>query len=184
VAARDNSRTKADWIAAAIEALDDGGIEAVRVEPLAVRLGVTKGSFYWHFADRDELLMELLAAWERLGTVAVIAAVESAGGDPVVRLQTLWKLAHGTGRMGAEHAIRDWARRTARVDTVVRRVDERRLEYLRGLFRELGLRGDDVEARALLCYSLLVGDHFIKGKTTKAGRARALKRALALLARP
>jgi AcrR family transcriptional regulator len=182
VAARESSRTKADWIAAAIDALDEGGIEAVRVEPLAVRLGVTKGSFYWHFADRDELLAAVLAAWERLGTLDVIDQVDRAGGDAKARVRHLWSIAHGSGRMAAEHAIRDWARRAPKVDEVVRRVDERRLDYLRALLRELGWRGDDLEARALLAYSLLIGDHFVKGRTTKAARKRALERALALLA--
>jgi AcrR family transcriptional regulator len=182
MAARESSRTKADWIAAALAALDEGGIEGVRVEPLAVKLGVTKGSFYWHFTDREELLAAMLAAWEQLGTLDIITQVDAKGGDARTRLRVLWSIAHGSGRMAAEDAIRDWARRAPHVDKVVRRVDERRLDYLRGLFRELGWQRDDLEARALLAYSLLIGDHFVKGGTTKAARARTLDRALALLA--
>jgi AcrR family transcriptional regulator len=182
VAARESSRTKGDWVAAALDALDEGGIEAVRVEPLAVRLGVTKGSFYWHFTDREELLAAVLAAWEQLGTLNVIEQVDAAGGDAKARIRVLWSIAHGSGRMAAEHAIRDWARRAPHVDKVVRRVDERRLDYLRSLLRELGFARDDLEARALLAYSLLIGDHFVKGRATKAARERALARALTLLA--
>jgi AcrR family transcriptional regulator len=183
VAARDSGKTRMHWIAAALAALDEGGIEAVRVEPLAVRLKVTKGSFYWHFTDRDELLAAMLQAWEELGTLAVIDTVDAHGGAPAQRLRTLWAIARRTGRLQAEHAIRDWARRAPEVDVVVKRVDERRLEYLRTIFRALGCGGDELEARALLTYSLLIGDHFIKGRSSKAGRQRALDHALALLVR-
>ena len=69
------------WVDAALRAFADGGPEAVRVEPLAKALGVTRGGFYWHFADRAALLDELLDTWERRSTDEVLERVESAGGD-------------------------------------------------------------------------------------------------------
>src|ERR671922_6013 len=73
------------WIAAALDALADGGMAAVAVEPLAARLGVTKGSFYWHFRDRDELLTAALQEWERTGTEELIKRLDQIA-DPRERL--------------------------------------------------------------------------------------------------
>ncbi|HEY2239319.1 MAG TPA: helix-turn-helix domain-containing protein, partial [Streptosporangiaceae bacterium] len=82
------ARTPASaWVEAGLEALGAGGPEAVRVDPLARALGVTRGSFYWHFADRDALLTELLNAWERAATDDVLERVERHGGDARARLR-------------------------------------------------------------------------------------------------
>jgi AcrR family transcriptional regulator len=87
--ARARSRTRLsreDWIEAALQALADGGPREVAVERLAARLGATKGSFYWHFAHREELISEALATWEREATDALIEELREVA-DPVERLQ-------------------------------------------------------------------------------------------------
>src|ERR671934_2749006 len=84
------------WIEAALDALADGGVAAVAVEPLAVRLGVTKGSFYWHFRDRDQLLAAALKEWERTGTEELIKRLDQIA-DPRARL-TEWARRGGRGR--------------------------------------------------------------------------------------
>ena len=83
--------TAADWTEAALEALAQGGLAAVAVEPLAKTLGTTKGSFYWHFADRNALLEATLGLWERRDTDRVIAAVDETT-DAVTRLRHLLRL--------------------------------------------------------------------------------------------
>src|SRR3954454_3334283 len=86
------SLTAADWSEAALRALAHGGLTAVAVEPLAKALGTTKGSFYWHFADRNALLEAALALWERRDTEGVIAALEETN-DVATRLRNLLRLA-------------------------------------------------------------------------------------------
>src|SRR3954453_8612881 len=81
------SLTSDDWTRAALEALARGGLAAVAVEPLAKELGATKGSFYWHFADRSALLEAALDLWERRDTDRVIAAVDDETHDVATRLR-------------------------------------------------------------------------------------------------
>lgn len=166
-------KSKDGWLEAALEALAEGGIDAVRVEALARSLGVTKGSFYWHFSDRGDLLAALLDRWEDAGTQAIIAEVEAAGGGTRARARRLWKRTVETPHLAAELAIRTWARHEEAVATRVRRVDDRRMGYLRRLFGELCPPGD-VEARCLLFYSLLIGNHFIVAESPGRTRAEVL----------
>src|SRR5688500_11754107 len=91
--------TKDIWIEAAVRAISRGGVAAVAVDALAAELGITRGSFYWHFTDREALLHAALAHWERVGTEGVIAALD-AEPDPARRLHLLFEVA--TADDGAE----------------------------------------------------------------------------------
>ena len=167
-AARAGTLTAADWIAAACRATEEGGVGAVAVEPLAQRLGVTKGSFYWHFPNRDALLQAVLARWEEEGTEAVIAELDRIA-DPRQRLERLIAGAFvdpsptdGVGEpgIGLSHAF-DLAIADAADDPIVgptlRRVSERRVDYLDECFRALGLAPEEARYRALLAYAAYVG---------------------------
>ena len=168
------------WIASGLRALADGGPDAVRIELLARGLGVTRGGFYWHFADRGALLEAMLDSWELSTTEDVIAALEGEGGDAIAKLRRLLALT-SPGVLRTDLAIRDWARRDPGVATRLRRVDDRRMDYLRSLFR--GAECDDgaVEARSLLAFSLLVGNHFIAAGHGSRDRAEVLELALSQL---
>ncbi|MFD5413790.1 TetR/AcrR family transcriptional regulator [Streptomyces nojiriensis] len=153
------------WIEEGLRALAAGGPEAVRIEALAQALGVSKGGFYGYFGSRGALLTEMLDTWEHEVAEAVIEQVESGGGDERARLERLFAIAstadgpvRGTT---ADLAIRDWARRDEDVARRLRRTDNRRMEYLRSLFRAICADEDDVEVRCLLAYSLRIGEHFI-----------------------
>ena len=152
---------KDDWVVAGSRALAHGGLAAVRVEALARKLGVTKGSFYWHFANRGALVDAILESWEQRQTLSVIDAVERKGGDARARLENLSRLAALDADNAVEMALRDEALRDPAIATFVKRVDNHRVGYLRDLFTELGYGPLAAEARSLLCYSLLVGDYFI-----------------------
>lgn len=153
---------RGSWIDAGLRALASGGPDAVRVEPLAKELGVTKGGFYWHFTDRSCLLEEMLDRWERVMVDAVIDEVESRGGDAASRLRRLFGLgASVDDLLDIELAIRDWSRRDADVAERVRRVDNRRMDYLRSLFGELFPDPGDVEVRCFVVMTLFVGNHHI-----------------------
>lgn len=173
------------WIDAGLQALAAGGPDAVRVESLARALGVTKGGFYGYFADRGALLDELLDAWERGSVDAVIERVEADGGDAPDKLRRLSLLA-GSSRGQAlriDLAVRDWARRNPAVARRLKRVDNRRMDYLRTLFAAIAPDADDVEARALLFYALWIGGHFIAADHPGRRRADVVKLALDRLAR-
>jgi AcrR family transcriptional regulator len=178
-------RTPRDrWIDEGLAALAVGGPEAVRIESLARALGVTKGGFYGYFDDRRALLDEMLDAWEQTSVDEVIEQVEGGGGDAQAKLRRLSRLA--VARRGAplriDLAVRDWARRDKSVARRLKRVDNRRMEYLRSLFRSFTRDEDDVEARCLLFYSLWIGSHFIAADHGARTRTDVVKQALARLA--
>ena len=150
------------WIDEGLRALGVGGPEAVRVERLAESLGVTKGGFYRHFEHRGALLGEMLDTWERVGVDAVIERVESGGGDDRDKLRRLFTLrSSGGDLMKIELAIRDWARRDKAVAERLRRVDNRRMDYMRSLFAAICADEDEVEVRCFLAFSMWIGNHFI-----------------------
>jgi AcrR family transcriptional regulator len=168
---------RSKWIEQGLRALAAGGPDAVRIEPLAQALGVTRGGFYWHFADRGALLEAMLDTWERSTTDEVVERVESEGGDAVARLRRLFALT-SSGVIAVDLAVRDWARREPPVAERLRRIDNRRMDYLRSLFRTFCPDADDVEARSLLYYSLLIGNHFIAADHVPATRADVVELAL------
>jgi AcrR family transcriptional regulator len=162
------------WVEEGLQALAAGGPDAVRVEPLAKALGVTKGGFYWHFEDRQALLDEMLDAWERLSVDVPIEAVDAAGADHRARLRLLSSLA--TARiLDIDLAVRDWARRDPAVAARLRRIDNRRMDYLRSLFRPFCADDAEAEARSLLAFSLWIGNHFIAVDHGDRSRAEVLE---------
>ena len=175
-------RTHRDkWVDEGLRALADGGPDAVRVEPLAQELGVTKGGFYWHFEDRRALLEEMLDRWEEVVIDDVIQRVEAKGGNAKAKLRRLFGMAStysGGGLLGVELAVRDWARRDKAVAKRLRRVDNRRMDYMRSLFGEFCPRQDEVEARCMLSMSLFVGNHYIAADHGDYSRADAMKLAV------
>jgi AcrR family transcriptional regulator len=153
---------RTSWIEEGLRTLGVGGPDAVRIETLAQALGVTKGGFYWHFDDRRALLEEMLDTWERVVTDDVIARVETEGGDPRAKLRRLFAIAVSLEDMvKIELAIREWARREPTVAGRMKRIDNRRMDYMRSLFGSLSADDDDVEVRCLLAFSIFIGNHFI-----------------------
>ena len=174
----------AAWIAAALDVLADGGIDAVRVEPLAKTLGVTKGSFYWHFADRRALLDAMLRTWME-GRVAAIRQQAAERGAPAIVLRALADLYTRRANIRGltiELAIRSFARTDDGAAEAVRSVDQERLRHVTGLFAGLGWTRPDAQARAVLFYSYLFGQSLLDAAVvTQAARERAIE---ALLAAP
>ncbi|HKA86927.1 MAG TPA: TetR/AcrR family transcriptional regulator [Haliangiales bacterium] len=145
----------ADWEAAALDALADEGLAGVAIEPLARRLGVTKGSFYWHFADRDALLRAALRRWEDSYTERVIARL-AAVREPRERLRRLIGSVLAGGRSDRIHIALAAARHPL-VREAVARSTRRRLDYLESCYVDLGRARREARRSALLAYTAYVG---------------------------
>ncbi|MEE1782354.1 TetR/AcrR family transcriptional regulator [Streptomyces sp. SP17BM10] len=161
-----NSRTPREaWIVEGLRALAGGGPDAVRVEVLAQSMGVTKGGFYGYFRNRDALLAEMLDTWEHAVAGNVIEEIERGGGDARAKLTRLHALASAPGDpltdISTELAVRDWARREPSVAERLRRVDNRRMAYMRTLYREFCTDEGEVEMRCLISLSTRIGNHFV-----------------------
>jgi AcrR family transcriptional regulator len=174
---------RATWIEEGLRALSVGGPDAVRVEKLAEALGVTKGGFYWHFDGRRALLEEMLDAWERLVIDEVIARLEAEGGDARAKLRRLFARATSRGRdlMKVELAVRDWARRDKAVAKHIRRIDNRRMKYMRSLFGTFCRDEDDVEVRCMFALSLFIGNELIVAEHGARSRTEVVELAVAQL---
>jgi len=168
---------KSRWIDAGLAALANGGPDAVRVEVLAKTLGVTKGGFYGHFADREALLETILDTWERRSIDEVLERIERDGGDARTKVQRAGALTLSAELLPIDLAIRDWARRDEAVAERLRRVDNRRMDLLRDKIGTFCADPDEVEARSLLAFCLRIGEHFLAadhgGRTRQDVRAHA-----------
>ncbi len=152
---------EADWIDAATGILVDENVRGIRIDALCKKLGVTKGSFYWHFAGRTALLLVLLQNWRQRMTTNVIDRLGEQTVDPSVRLRALLALPRRSRSpkfARIEQSIRDWGRRDARARDAVKDVDTIRLNYIAGLFEQHGFAPASAKRRAYLAYAMLMGD--------------------------
>lgn len=149
--------SREDWASAALDALGSRGLAAVAVEPLAVGLGATKGSFYWHFRNRDELIAAALELWRQASTTAVIERVEAADASPDQRLRQLFaQVFAASARTSSDLALLADADHPL-VAPVLASVTEQRLDYVTTLFEQLGFAPTTARRRALLAYSAYLG---------------------------
>ena len=155
--ARGTGRLSAeDWAQAALDQIAEQGVAAVAVEPLARRLGVTKGSFYWHFPSREALLVAALERWEKVEQEEVFGQLEAIA-DPGQRLRALFELVAHEARSHIIYSELLKALDHPVVKPVIERVSARRLEYLTASFRQAGLNRGDAQHRARLAYAAYVG---------------------------
>ena len=166
------------WIQAARTALIKGGVQRVKVEPLATALGVTTGSFYWHFKNRTDLHEALIADWRQQNSSAMYVAVAENPDDPERAMEALADIyiLEQDYSPAWDAAMRDWARISASVERAVRQVDEQRIELWRGIFKRLGYPDQEAFIRARLTYFHQVGYYSLRIAETQADRLR-LKRA-------
>ena len=166
------SLTPEHWIAAATDVLVDQGIDRVRVDLLAAQLSVTRGSFYWHFRDRDDLLRRVLQAWRDNATVQLTQRLAGAGTDPRRQLQDVISLPfRGRAAVRAariELAIRAWARRDDMARRAVDEADDSRIAYHAQIFEALGFAADEARLRAFVLYSYEVAESLLNRQGTQA----------------
>jgi AcrR family transcriptional regulator len=159
------------WISAATDVLVDEGIDHVKVDVLATKLGVTRGSFYWHFRDRQELLRRVLQAWTETTTQQLTQRLKTAHTDaPLRQLRDVISLPF-RGRSAAraariELAIRAWARRDAMARQAVDDGDAARLAYHVQIFKALGFDDHEAAMRAFVLYSYEVAESMLSRQGT------------------
>ncbi|MEU2062385.1 helix-turn-helix domain-containing protein [Streptomyces sp. NPDC013455] len=148
--------SREDWTMAALRALARGGVAGVAVDRLARELGVTRGSFYWHFADREALLVAALETWELRATTDVVSTVRALD-DAWARARALFAEALGSEKIaGLEPALAAQTSHPA-IAEVVARVTEARLAFLTEIFTDLGFSAQDARHRALAAYAAYLG---------------------------
>ena len=146
--------SKEQWFSEALNVLQSGGIESVRVERLAARLNTSRSGFYWHFENRDDLLSSLLKYWTKEYTEVVTLGLTETESDPLKRLYLTTDMVRKYKLAKYDLPIRTWALNDTLAKRAVTKVNNIRVNYSRSIFSEFGFSGEDLEMRARLfaCY--------------------------------
>lgn len=144
-----------DWIQAALAKLSSVGVDAVRVEVLARDLGVSKGSFYWHFRDRQDLLLKTLAHWEH-GEINSLK-LEGHAGSAATRWARIVQAASDPSRIELEASVRAWARRDEEVARRVAAVDLRKAAVIANVLEDVGFSRPAAQAWSEVALLLCLG---------------------------
>jgi AcrR family transcriptional regulator len=144
-----------DWLDQGLRTLARHGFTALKAEPLAKAMGVSRGSFYWHFADIGAFHAAILAHWREVSGEQIIADLEAAA-DRDNPLRLLVRRAFGT-KPALENAVRIWATVDPAARAAVRSIDARRLNYVESMFRASGLSAETARARAQILYWAFLG---------------------------
>ena len=172
------------WLESALELMAKEGRARLRVERLANELGVTRGSFYWHFKNRDDFVAQLVDYWSEWSTQQAINALSNINANASDRLLALMEYVTKHGLSKYDMIMRSWALHEPKVAKVVKKVDERRLEFVRSMFAEIGFAGDELEMRA----QLFAGFHSVErgfwAYASKKGLKKYLKLRHAFFTRP
>lgn len=152
-----------DWLEGGLRSLSEEGLSGLRTERLATKLGVTTGSFYWHFQGRGEFERQLLDHWAEQMTLHLMAEMERTGLPARERLYGSFVRITRERLARYETPIRAWALISPRARETVAHVDQVRLEFIRGTLREMGFEGDqlDMRARVLLLYVMAEPSFFL-----------------------
>ncbi len=180
--------TRDDWLDAAAGEVASGGFGSLRVLTLARKLGVTRGSFYWHFRDHEDLVVSFLNRWRDRRFVE-LDYLRPKGEHPEQELHQLLQLlltdaSRNVRRLQVELAVRDFARRNRHAAEIVEEVDRARVAQNKLLFRNLGSAEHETEDLATLMYVATVGSQVVlsgrKGNEAAIGRIENLVARLVL----
>jgi AcrR family transcriptional regulator len=175
--------TRDDWMQGALELLVSEGLEDVKIVPLAERLGVTSGSFYWHFKNRNELYDALLAYWERELTDAALEEAGRFEGTPLERIWFLMDRVMSAGLAAHDLAFWRWAQTDATAGKVFRRTLKKRFAYSESMFRDAGFSKTQAEIRSRMMVVYMMGESTLVSDSKKKRREQ-LKLKFDILTRP
>ena len=150
--------TKNDWLRAALEFLGASGIESVKIVPLAAHLGVTSGSFYWHFSNRPELYSALLNFWETEMTDKAIEAARKFSGSPGDRIWNLMEEVMDSGMAKYDLAVWHWAQSDDEAREVFSRTIEKRFAFATWMFEQVGFDPSQAEVRGRMMVVYMMGE--------------------------
>jgi AcrR family transcriptional regulator len=170
-----------DWLDQGLKTLTHSGFTALKAEPLAKAMGVSRGSFYWHFADIGAFHAAILKHWREVAAEQIIASLEAASGnaDP---LALLLRRAFGT-RLTLEKAVRTWASVDPLARSAVQAIDRRRLNYVERLFKAKGFSPGVAGARAQILYWAFLGFALSERPLPRAKQAAVLDELLVIATR-
>jgi AcrR family transcriptional regulator len=150
--------SREDWIHGALELLSSEGVEGVKIVPLAERLGVTSGSFYWHFKNRRELYDALLDHWEREMTDVPIVEAKKSEGTPQERIWKVMQQVMDSGLASYDLAIWHWAQTDVKAQTIFKRALDKRFNFACWLFQQAGFSKSQAEARGRMMAVYMMGE--------------------------
>lgn len=176
--------TRAKWLEIALEILIKEGNAKLRIDHLVQCLGVTKGSFYWHFKDRDDFIISLVEHWAKVSTLVVVEHIKQVQGSAEERLLELMQFIVINDLTRYDIAVRAWALMEPQVAHIVKKTDKRRLDYIRNLFAEMGFEEKEVEMRARTLVTFHAMEHGLLVKKTEGERLELLQLRHAMLTRP
>jgi AcrR family transcriptional regulator len=170
-----------DWLSHGLKTLSKEGFAALRVVPLAKAMGVSRGSFYWHFADIDAFHAEILELWRDIAAERIIADIEAAS-EKDNALELLLRRVLGEQR-GLENAVRRWAVVDFAARDAVQAIDKRRVSYVEGLLRTAGVTPDDARLRAQILYWAYLG-FALSDRTLTSAQQRSVVQEMLRMALP
>jgi AcrR family transcriptional regulator len=175
--------TREEWLARALPVIASKGNAKLRIHELVKQLGVTRGSFYWHFKDRDDFVRQLVDYYHRWSTDQVIVEVERIGGDAAERLKTVMRFVAEKDLGRYEEAMMSWGVQEPIVSESFEIAIRRRIEFIRSFFVQLGFEGQELEARALAFVGYMRMVHSANDPRVRRDHLRHLDERYAVFAR-
>ncbi len=170
--------SKEDWLQAALDVLNERGVDSVKVLPLSKVLGVTRGSFYWHFKDREDLLQQILKYWERELTDTVIQQTRKLDGSAADKLRNVIASVLYQSMDRYDTAVRAWSLFDSSALNTMKRVERKRLRFLTELLGQSGLDQAATQIRSRFLYGYLMTGIAAAGRPTRAEKARAIEQCM------
>lgn len=146
--------SKKEWLFCGLEMLETGGFDSIVIDHLAAKLHVSKSGFYWHFKNRNDLLIQILNYWTKEYTETVTKEIALQAIDPITRLNLVTEMIWHKDLTKYDLAIRAWAKSDPLAKKAVKKVNKLRMDFIGSIFSELGFKGEELEMRTRLyvCY--------------------------------
>ena len=173
--------SREEWLERALEAVSRSGGAKLRIERLVEEVGVTSGSFYWHFKNRENFVRSLIDYWHEAYTLTVSDHLNKVEGSYYEKLQMLMNMVFVGNLMRHDIAIRSWAIADPKLRPLVKRTDNHRLEYLNMLFRGIGFDQDGADLRSRVFLGEAAWEAALFEKMTKTQRAKKAEEFFQLL---
>jgi len=157
-----NRLTREDWVTAAWKILGESGPGVPSIQAMSERLGVSRGSFYWHFDDRRDFRHAMLEHWQQVETDKVMRGMRDVTGPPAARVQALAKFLGQNLEPGLEALMHDWARADPEIADFLREEQERRIRFVTAMLRDAGCSPHDARFRATAFAILMAGWHLTR----------------------